>query len=191
MNPYFLPLNIDKREIFNTSWKRPIGHKVQWKEVDYVKDMLTPYFFNKLQSVAQITGTMIFNKINHQNPDNAHIDIAMVNNKIQYIPYGLNIVFDDSTDITSTMRWYSHKKPIDKVEVLYSLAGTAYISYPVEELVLEEEHNIDNLVTLVRTNVPHAISSGNRFRTCISIRFKYPDNEWYNGYKLFDKLFNQ
>lgn len=188
MNQYYLPLDLDKKEILSSTFKRQyVG--VKWENIEYVKNILTHNFFTKLSSLAEITGAMIFNKIHHQTPDNAHIDIDTASNKLFFIPYGLNIVFDSSTDMKSSMRWYSHKGPHENI-VQTSKDGTKFLSFPISSLNLEEEYCIDEKPVLVRTDVPHTIYSGNGFRTCISIRFMYYKNDWESGYHLFDQAFN-
>ena len=71
-----------------------------------------------------------------------------------------------------------------------SVGNTPYMNFSMAELSLEAEHCIDEFVTLVRTDVPHAISSGNGNRTCISIRF-HKNYEWDVAVDLFNKTFNQ
>ena len=185
----FLQLNIKKFDVINSNWVRPTD-KVKWRSSEYLTDMFTTDFLNKLSTISEITGVMIFNKINHSNPFNAHIDIELINEKPVYINYGLNFVFDDSTDINSTMRWYTYKRPWIEKKVLFSAGKTAFMNFTMEELILDTEHSIDEYVTLVRTDIPHTIFSGNGLRTCISIRFK-KNYDWDTATNLFNKTFNQ
>lgn len=187
---YFLPLNLNKNDVISESWVRPTDVRVGWLDIDYVKNMLTTEFFEKLGGVNNVSGAMIFNKINHQNPNIAHVDIAMNNEKIVYVNYGVNIVFDDSTDILGTMRWYSINNPNKLPRVLFTTAKTPYINFYNIELTLEREYVISDTVTLVRTDVPHSVSSGNGNRTCISIRFKH-NFDWDTAVDHFNKTFNQ
>jgi len=185
---YFLPLNLKKFEVINPNWVRPTDI-VKWKGNDYVNEIFIPSFLEKLSTISEISGVIIFNKINHQNPINAHIDVALINDQPVYINYGLNIVFDDSTDIASTMRWYSHRFPWLEKKIILSAGNTPYMDFSIAELSLETEYNINDFVTLVRTDIPHAVSSGNGRRTCISIRFKN-NYDWETATNLFNKTFN-
>jgi hypothetical protein len=187
---YFLPININKNDVINPSWVRPNDVKVEWRGVDYVKDMLTTEFFEKLGGLTSISGAMIFNKINHKNPSIAHADVFVIEDELFYKNYGLNIVFDESTDMPGTMRWFSINNPKEKPNLLFTIAKTPYLNFDNSEITLEQEHVILDTVTLVRTDVPHSISSGNGIRTCISIRFKH-NFDWDIAYDHFNKMFNQ
>jgi len=191
INQYFLPLNIEKKDIFKPNWIRPYNGKVKWKNINYVKSIFSDYFFDKLNSIKEIEGTIIFNKMYHENPIDAHTDIYVYNNKVIFIPYGLNIVFDDNKDMKSKMCWYSTKNETNEQQISWSIGNTPYINYSIKDLILQEEQYFGNGIALVRTDVPHAIFSGKKFRTCISIRFKNYDGGWENGYNLFNNAFNQ
>lgn len=188
---YYLPLNIDRGDILNSSVTISTDTAIQAYGKPWVESILTPNFYRRLTGVLDVTGAMVFNKVDNHKPEIAHTDIELVDGQILYKPYALNIVFDTSTDMQSKMCWYSTNTPLEKIGVKYSLAGTPYQSFLIGELNLEDEYCIDNMVTLVRTNVPHTIYSGNGCRTCISIRFVYPDREWNTGYSLFNSEFNQ
>lgn len=193
MNQYFLELNIDKQSILQRDYIKPtkIINYIKWESIDYLKSIFTIDFLNTLSKVSEIAGALVFYKRNQQTPHEAHTDIAVINEKVIHIPYGMNIVFDDSNDIQSKMCWYSFKDNLQKDEIKYSPAGVAYLTHPIKNLVLEQEHTISDKVTLVRTDVPHAIISGNGLRTCISIRFKSFASSWKEGYELFNEAFNQ
>jgi hypothetical protein len=186
---YFLPLNLKKFDVIKPDWVRPTD-VVKLRSSEYASEIFTTSFLEKLSTISKISGVMIFNKINHPSPTVAHADIALINNQPIYINYGLNIVFDDSTDFPSTMRWYSRRFPKLEKKILISAGNTPYMNFTMGELSLEAEHCIDEFVTLVRTDVPHAISSGNGLRTCISIRF-HNNHDWDVAVDLFNKTFNQ
>jgi hypothetical protein len=190
---YFLPLNLKKFDVINPNWVRPKDittlddneySEVNWKGSEYINEVFTASFLEKLSTISEISGFLIFNKINCQSPSAAHIDVAFINNQPTYINYGLNIVFDDNIDFPSKMQWYSCKVPLSET------GPTSLMNFSMEELILEDEHCIDEYVTLVRTNVPHSISCGNSCRTCISIRF-HNNYDWGTATNLFNKTFNQ
>jgi len=185
----FLPLNLKKFDVINPSWVRPTD-VVKWRGSDYLTEIFTPAFVDKLSTISEILGVMIFNKINHLNHNFAHVDVALINEELVYIHYGLNIVFDDSTDVPSTMRWYTRRLPWLERKILLSAGNTPYMNFTMAELSLEAEHSINDFVTLVRTDIPHSISSGNGRRTCISVRFKN-NYDWDTATNLFNKTFNQ
>lgn len=188
-NKYFLVLNVNKTDVINPSWVMPYT-KILWKDAEYLKTVLTPDFFNKLNSVAPVSGAMIFNKINNQNPWEAHTDVYIQDGEARLYTQALNIVFDQSTDIKGTMKWYSNKNPSDTLDVKFTPLNTPITVQPISELIFEEETCIDEKVTLVRTDVPHIIVSGNNFRTCVSIRFK-KNYEWETIVQILDQAFNQ
>lgn len=186
---YFLPLNLRKIDIINPNWTRP-ADVVKLRGSEYLTEVFTTDFLNKLSTVAEIAGVMIFNKSKQPNPVNAHIDVALINEKPTYINYGLNIAFDDSTDIPSTMRWYTRKFPSVEKRIQMTAGNTPHINFTIAELSLAAEHTIDEFVTLVRTDVPHTVSCGNGRRTCVSIRFK-ENHDWETATNLFNNAFNQ
>lgn len=187
---YFLSLNVQKKDVIRTDWVRPTDVKIAWKDLKYVQEIFTSEFLTKLQTVAEVSGMMLFNRIDQHDPQIAHTDVALVNDEIINVNCGLNIVFDDSTDIKSNMRWYSIKYPNREKQASFTSANTPYLNYHINELKLEAEQCIDDFVTLVRTDVPHTISSGNGCRTCISIRFKDSIN-WTDAVNRFNATFNQ
>ena len=63
-----------------------------------------------------------------------------------------------------------------------------YLNYKKEELNLVHEECIDNVVSIVRTDIPHRIAIGNNFRTCISFRFKNDFSCWDDVYYFYKKL---
>jgi len=186
---YFLPLNLKKIDVVRPDWVRPMD-MVKWKGADYAKEVFTDSFLEKLSSIAKVSGLMIFNKMRQHNPVTAHIDVALINNKPIYINYGLNVVFDDSTDMSSKMQWYTRKNPEIQKHVLISPGNTPYINFSTSELTLESEYSIDEYITLVRTDIPHSICSGNGIRTCVSLRF-HENHDWEKAVELFNKTFNQ
>ena len=185
----FLPLNVKKIDVIKPTWVRPTD-VIKWRGSDYLNEIFTSPFLDKLSTILEISGVMIFNTINQPNPFHAHIDVALINSKPVYNKYGLNIVFDNSTDIPSAMRWYTRRFPNIEKKILFSAGNTPYMNFNMEELLLKTEYSIDEFVTLVRTDIPHAISSGNGRRTCISIRFK-EKYDWGTATNLFNKTFNQ
>jgi hypothetical protein len=186
---FFLPLNLKKIDVVSPNWVSP-KNMVIWKDEDYVKEIFVPSFLEKLSSISKVIGAVIFNKTKHQIDSNAHVDVELINNQLVYINYGLNIVFDNSTDIPSKMKWYSRRFPNMEKKVLMSAGNTPYMNFDIGELYLEAEHCINEYVTLVRTDVPHSISLGNGHRTCISVRFD-ENYDWDTATNLFNKTFNQ
>jgi hypothetical protein len=200
MNKYYLPLNIIRDSVFKSEWSRPSKglnteipsyRNLLVKDGSYAKEIFTTEFYEKLRSISEISLIFIFIHKNNYDSQMAHIDILRgPDNKITYIHSGLNIVFDDSTDVSGTMRWYSLKDNTNITKIEYAAAVAPYLSYQIDELNLEEEYCISDFVTLVRTDVPHTTISGNDYRTCISVRFK--DNfDWDTVVKKFDNTFNQ
>jgi hypothetical protein len=191
-NNYYLPININRNDAIKSTWNRPIEF-IDSKDTNYAKEILTEEFYTKLTTIDDITNVMVFNSHQNYYPTEAHIDITQYSG-IEINPsstnVGLNIVFDDSTDIKGTMRWYSLKDSTKNKKVEFTSAKTPYLSYATDQLNLEAEYCIGELVTLVRTNVPHAVSSGNKPRTCISLRFRN-NMDWVEAFVKFNKMFNQ
>jgi len=189
---YYLSCNVHRNSVIKSTWVRPIEHIV-YKDRNYVKEVLTEEFCEKLTTIDDIGGIIIFNRWRDYIPSIAHVDFE--NNSDRTLDLvrtnaGLNIVFDDSTDIKGTMRWYSLKNSACEKSVEFTEANTPYLSYSIDQLNLEAEYCITDFVTLVRTNVPHSVSAGNQPRTCISIRF-CSNMDWEAAVDKFNKAFNK
>jgi hypothetical protein len=187
-NHYYLPINVNRNDVVKPSWVRPTEY-ITTRDKDYAKDMLTEEFYEKLTSIDEISLVMIFNQLKNYYPMMAHVDLGMPDGEPVETHVGLNIVFDDSTDSKGTMRWYSPKDSSKEKKVAFTPTKTAYLNYMTNQLNLEAEYCIADLVTLVRTNVPHAVSAGNKPRTCISLRFA-SNMDWETAVEKFNKTFN-
>jgi hypothetical protein len=194
MNKYYLPLRIRRDDILKSGFVRPSNLDsvyITLENSDYVNKIFKSEFVEKITSLSDIWGVIIFNLNSNQDHTETytHTDVTYNNNgDVIYVNSALNIVFDDSTDIPGTMRWYSNKYPVDLNNVALSHANSPYLHFNINDLTLEDEYCISEFVTLVRTNVPHSISSGNQYRTCISIRFT-DDFDWNIAVEKFNKLF--
>jgi hypothetical protein len=199
MNQYYLPLNVRKDTILKPNFVKPLdgndngiykNHRVQIIEGDCLDNWFTKEFSNKLKSVSDIWGVVIFNHKEIYTALDAHVDVLLDKDNNPYaLNYGVNVVFDDSTDIQGVMRWYSMKNPQSENDIQINPGKTPYFNFKIDELILEEEYYISDLVTLVRSSVPHNATSGNEFRTCIHILFK--DNfDWEIAVEKFNKTFN-
>lgn len=189
MSKYYLPLNVKRDDVVKSTWVRPT-EDITTRDGKYAKEMLTEEFYEKLVGIDEISLVMIFTRLQEYYPIVAHVDMGeMVNGEAHKTHAGLNIVFDDSTDTKGVMRWYSLKDPNKEKKISLTPAKTAYIQYMTNQLNLEAEYCISDLVTLVRTDMPHAVSAGNQPRTCISLRFR-SNIEWDAAVEIFNKTFN-
>ena len=199
MSNYYLPLNVKKNDVMSPEFVRPmegkdngiyLKHKVKIVGSDIVESWFVPEFVEKLKSISEIWGAVIFNHKEVYKTLDAHTDVLFDDDQKPYlIHYGVNVVFDDSTDMRGAMRWYSMKDQTTDDDVRINPANTPYVNFKIEELNLEDEYLISDYVTLVKTDIPHNATSGNEFRTCLHIIFK-ENFDWETAVEKFSKTFN-
>ena len=187
-------LNCEIKESFRPDWKFPenrtTNHNIFDKGIKGIFHFKANSIFNQawlsyLENIelGKAVNCVAFYKPPHYNIDNAHIDRNTTNLTTVAI-YGVNLIFDDDR---SDMVWYNlpAEKPIkpftDNLFTPYEM-WTASSLEEVSRTVLP-----NNKMTLVRTDIPHAIFTGNSGRWCISIRFK--DRPELDSWEAVEKAF--
>jgi hypothetical protein len=132
--------------IFNFEW------------LNYMKSIGVPIHF-----------VMLFYKSPTYNFPRAHIDVSQVdvktNKSLSYMTYAINWVIEGHD---SEMKWYN--LPKESSNVKYTSANNPYIDWPISTLTEIDSANIQNLFTLVRTDIPHSVHVNNKSRWSISVR---------------------
>ena len=134
-----------KDDIFNPSW------------LSYMSD-----------KGIDIKGSLLFWRPARLNNTTAHIDIDGSDND-RVVIFALNWIIGGKG---SEMAWY-HTPP-GPTFVEYTKAGTAFSSWLISDLVERDRHCIQERVTMVRVDVPHAIFVKEEPRWCISLRTNHP-----------------
>jgi hypothetical protein len=139
-----LDVKTENIQIFNQDW------------LDYMRSIGIP-----------VVRAMLFYRNSMSTQKNAHVDLSGPdsNGNISYVNYSMNWVLRGKA---SEMIWYN--LPGENVNVKYSMANTPYIQWPVSTLEEIERVNIQNSLTLIRTDIPHSIQVQAEPRWCISAR---------------------
>lgn len=178
---YNFKLKFSVNDVINNNWLRPHPGMFFVKNYDEHTDweqILNTDFLETVNSIHPIVRVMVFNKPRSWTNQDAHIDPGIL--------YALNIV-QSVNNSDAKMQWFNLINSANKA-VSYSDSNTPYVNYTADELDLVHEDCIDNTVSIVRTDIPHRISIGNYFRTCISFRFKQDFNFWEDMYYFYKKL---
>lgn len=193
MNQYYVPLNIKTKNVLRPDWEN-IKEIQEFGIRKYpraeIKSLLNPSFFYVLDTVLPIYTMTVFTTGPNFTTE-THIDIAEIHNGEVLIGcHAINLVVHKGPEI-GYMRWYKSKKD-DGLDVTYTPANTPKLGFEKSNLDLVEEHQINEYVTLVRTDVPHDIETFNSTRICFSIRFKYNDTykHWENAVSMVSKAFH-
>lgn len=185
MKPWHV-LNCEVKENFRDGWKFPETRGE--KGIFHYKagEIFSQNWLDYLESLGlgKAVNCVIFYKPPHYNVDNAHIDRSTIN-LVTVAIYGVNLVYDDDQ---SDMVWYNLPSQGTPTR---AYTDTLYTPYDMwEASSLDEICRAvlpNNKLILVRTDIPHAIFTGNSERWCISIRFK--DRPELDSWEAVEKTF--
>jgi hypothetical protein len=77
------------------------------------------------------------------------------------------------------MVWYRPPNELRDEDVIWTRAKTPYIAMRYDQVTEIERCHVGSEVTLVKTDLPHAILMGDEHRWCISARTSFLDNhQW-------------
>jgi hypothetical protein len=154
-----LDVKIENTRIFNQDW------------LDYMQSIGIP-----------VVRAMLFYRNSMCIQKNAHVDLRGPdsNGNISYINYAMNWVLGGKD---SEMIWYN--LPDKNIDVKYSMANTPYIQWPISTLEEIERVNIQNSLTLIRTDIPHSIQVQSEPRWCISARSDISGYSWQQAVDHF------
>ena len=136
---------------------------------------------NLERSLKPVVNVMVFYRNPGSSINVAHVDLSAKRSDGTYgmRTCALNWVIGGSN---STMRWY--EMPQGPIKTKLNSAGTAYGAWNIVDVPEVDRTNIRDM-TLVRTDVPHAIfNEGDEGRWCLSLRFNSPSwDETVEQYK--------
>ena len=170
-NSCWYELDIDTSTAFKQGYTLPA---VNGKDVSVLRvptdDIFDPTWIGHLSARGiDITDALLFWRPAWFTNTHAHIDGDIK----QSATSGLNWVIGGTG---SEMAWY-HTPSVPTV-VEYTKAGTAFSSWPISNLVERDRRRIQERMTLVRVDVPHAIFVKDEPRWCISLRTNQPGLAW-------------
>lgn len=194
MNQYYLPLNIKTESVLNPNWREVIpdlgDNFIKKYNVDTLQLLLEKVFFQKLNLISPVWHMLVFQSNKHH-VGSCHLDVSYATDSfIKYHPYAINLVVHEGPEIGS-MNWYKQKVE-RQFEVSYTYNGIIKVETNKDELELVDTCSIDDIVTLVRTNIPHNVAAKNSKRICFSIRLHQRKEElpWEQVVDIFRKMFN-
>jgi hypothetical protein len=124
----------------------------------------------------------------NRDPPTAHIDHTEPSHFSASI-YGFNFVTHGQN---STMEWFKPKSgtlPECKRELGKTKADTLYKYWEIDELEQIDSVSIKNKLTLVRTDIPHAVRTGDEPRWAVSFRSFDPTiKTWEDAINKFKHL---
>lgn len=157
----------------NKAWSLP-GNKIFNQE-----------WLNKMKaSMIDIDNILIFYRPINYTTEDAHIDTT---DKLDGSPdmFGFNWIIGGHN---SKMIWYS--LPEHGLERKYTSTGVPYISLSINKLTEIERTTLENnVITMVRTDIPHSIQIGDEPRWCLSFRTRSKFKTWDSAVNYM-KAFN-
>lgn len=173
MKPWY-KLNLDVSNCFgkNPKLPTPVGQFGIWSPL--ATKICHPDWLNYLQSLGLTPYSfMVFYRGPWASTADAHIDIATAD-PWELTHFAINWCIGGSG---SEMIWY--EMPKTTTQVHYTNAKTPYMAWNTSTLKEIGRHHIGEEVTLVRTDIPHAIKMGPEPRWCFSMRLTTLENvEW-------------
>lgn len=184
MNNCWYKLKVDC-PVINSQWNFPTpnnssGNGVWRLNIRDIVDAEWLKYIEKL-NIPIVNHAMLFYRPSNFNTNFAHIDIKV--GSVDCDISGLNFVVGGED---SDMIWY--ELPKKEKKILYTVAETPYINWPIDELKEIDKTRIQSNLTLVRVDVPHAIIMGEKPRWAISIRLKGNIKTWDKMVEMFQTL---
>lgn len=167
-------LDIDVSSALLDSWRWPVlaANSVGVYN-KHPASVFTRKWLSTMSSIGlPVSDLMLFDKPAGYVNDRAHVD-TVARDMAELQVFAVNWVIGGTG---STMSWYSASNT--QPHVAYTSTGIPYASWPLSELIEIERTNISLAPTLVRTDIPHAITVSNESRKCISVRFNTPATDW-------------
>jgi hypothetical protein len=155
------------------------------KNYPNVADIFTIDWLEYIESLGlPISSVLIFCRLAGEEDLDAHADVhSKPQPGSEYRAFAINWVIGGQN---SEMRWY--KMPENTTPIRYTPANTPYITWPIKELTEVDRCCIQGQPTMVRVNVPHAISVKDEPRICISVRTNAIPDDWD---RAVDRLLNK
>lgn len=178
-------LKIGTGSALNPSWKfpTPTGLYGIWNPP--AEEIFRPAWLEFMKSIGiPIYNAMVFYRGPGASTKEVHLDISKTD-PLVLTNYGINWCLGGKD---SSMMWYETPGDgrVREEDVIWTAAKTPYITWKYEEVKEIERATIDQELTLVKTDIPHAIKMGKEPRWCISARSSSIDSlEWDEIIELF------
>ena len=196
MFQYAYELDILNQDIINPQWKRITDNLDYWikyfsgkEAIDLTSNFLQPDFKKILDDFYTVARVVIFNKPKMFSPEFPHIDGEFLSKNIFALNLNPNIL-----DNNGYMAWYKIKNNANEpIKWTHKDASRGAYTYQWEEVEEDYRLAINNKITLVRTDLPHAVFSEKNPRYCVSIRFHHKDHSWLEiieNFKTLEKIYH-
>jgi hypothetical protein len=131
-----------------------------------------------MQSIGvPLYNAMLFYRAPGASTKETHVDISKTN-PLRLTNYGINWCIGGRD---SEMVWYRPPKELRDEDVIWTRAKTPYIAMKYDQVTEIERCHVGSEVTLVKTDLPHAVLMGDEPRWCISARTSWLDNYPWDG----------
>lgn len=166
-------LSISTHDALRPDWSLPQVSDQQVWQVPAL-ELFQPAWLDRMHEAGlPISVVLLFYKPAWFSHTMAHVDMF---DETSMTVFGLNWVLGQSE---GQMRWYDMPEGDDPVQwaqpVNFTKINSPYKHWPITELTEIDRCPIEDQLTLVRTDRPHAIFTGRHPRWCISARFVDPD----------------
>lgn len=151
----------------------PYDNLKVWKiAVDRMQDVFNAEWLDKMrqQGMAMDIALIFYRPAFYQHPE-AHIDVDAKNPNLGA---AINWTLDAADD--SEMVWYNTPESTNETEL--TPAGTAFYSWPLEQLTEIGRHCVGNTPSLVQIDIPHTVLMNSKARWSISVRTKQRFADW-------------
>lgn len=174
-------LKIDTKLAFRNTWSPPpldresdVKDNANWIW-DFPGDVIFSNEWLELLSKFDLTvkKAMVFYKPANFINRWAHIDTIGINAPDETVIFAMNWVI---SGLTGDMFWYDI--PSGERIVRWTTSHRPYLAWPVSALTKIDHCAINDKLTLVRTDIPHAITVKDESRWCVSVRLHYLENSW-------------
>ena len=157
-------LKIETANSLNPEWSfpTPTGDYGIWSVESTT--MFTPEWLNYVSNLGlNIKHALVFYRAPFTTSKVAHVDTHIKD--LKKVNFAINWVVGGKE---SSMHWYT--LPTEEGVFKDVDSSSPYLTYKFDEIKYIESCRIQDQVTLVRTNLPHAITMGSDPRWCISAR---------------------
>lgn len=169
---------IDINQAIRNDWKYPSDNLIDFRLWRYeASNVFNTVWLKYMSDIGlPVAKLILFYRTPQSIDKTAHVDLRIAKNATVFPTwlFALNWVVGGND---SEMSWFDEPVDIQK-PVSWTENSLPYRSWPLRELSIIDKKSIQSTLTLVRTDVPHNIRTGNTPRWGFSIRSPYKETSW-------------
>lgn len=167
-NKNWYKTTIDISHALKPDWEYPDPKDLDVKLRYYFSyEIFNPLWLDFMESIElPIQGAMLFYRAANFNTPIAHIDVTK-NDPSKSCGSALNWVIGGKN---SKMHWYNIPNIMPTIQK--NQLSTPYKSWLITTLTEIEQYTVTDQLTLVRVDIPHAVSMSDEPRWCFSVRLR-------------------